>query len=262
MNTPLKDSTSIRYLKRLYKKRFKEDKEISEKDIIYFLRDAMSDVHYSGKINDKERVAKSFYEPEILTLVTAKEWDWHYTDIDKCNILTYALYNKVDEVANYLINHKYDLSVYSKDVSDALTATIRMNNIDYFKKIVDLENIHPQYLVNLNVHSYMAKAANPTGLGCYNDYLSTLSTIHQPDIIQKTIEAVVDSNHDFDKFLELQQFNTELFIEITDNVLDEKIKDMNTRKASQLVTSFSKHKLFHDLSKNLEDKPFKSSKKI
>ena len=261
MNILLKDSNSIPYLRQIYKKRFKEDKELSESDIIYFLRNAILNSHQPIKINNKVVVNFS-YEREVLTLVKAKEWDWHYTDIDKCNILTYAIFNKVDSVANYLIENKYDLSVYKEDVSHALTASIRINNIDYFKKIVESKNINTEYLIDLNVHSYIRKSANPTGLGSYNDYLNTLNCIHEPEMIRRTIESIIKSHYDFDKFLELQKFKPQLFIGIANKVLNENFKNIDKRKANQIMDSFSKYKLYHYLNNNLEYKKPKTLNKI
>lgn len=262
MNTLLKDSNSIPYLRQIYKERFKEDKELSESDIIYFLRNAILNSYKPIKINNNKVVANFSYEREVLTLVKAKEWDWHYLDIDKCNILTYALFNKVDSVADYLLEYKYDLSLYKEDVSHALTASIRIDNIDYFKKIVESKNINTEYLIDLNVHSYIKKSANPTGLGVYNDYLNTLNCIHEPEMIRKTIEGVIKSHTDFDKFLVFQKFNSQLFIEIVDKVLNENFKDMDKRKANQIMDSFSKYKLYHDLNHNLEYKKPKTLNKI
>lgn len=262
MNTPLKDSTSIIYLRNLYKERFKHKDEICEKDIVYFLRDSISDVYYPIQPYDKKRVAKSFYETEILNLVKAKEWDWHYVDIDNCNILTYSIFNKADTVSDYLIEKKYDLSVYKKDVSDALCASIRMNNLDYFKKIVDNPILNLDYLVDLNIKSYMSKTANPSGLGKYNEYLSTLEQIHCPEIIEKTVTGIIKEKHNFDSFLELQSFEPSIFIAITEKVLNEKFKSLGEKKTSHAMTSFAKFKLFYELQNNLESKPIKISKKI
>lgn len=258
MNNSLKESISIIYLKKLYKKRFKEDKEISEKDIIYFLRDSMSHL----RKNYTNILVKPFYEKEILNLIKAKDWDWHYTDIDNCNILTYSIFNKVDSIADYLIENKYDLSIYTKDVSNALCASIRINNIDYFKKIVNNEDLNSQYFIDLNIHSYKWRAINPINFEIYNKYLNSLEKTHKTETIYKITENIINLNHDFDKFLEHQEFDNEIFIEIVDKILNDKTIDMHKSKSDKLISSFSKYRLYHDLNKNLLNKKNNQSKKI
>jgi hypothetical protein len=138
----------IKHLNNKYENIFNFEK-VTEKEIIYFCRDALN--HESS---NKDSFLKVFYEKEILELIKLKEWDWFKEDIDKNNILTYPIYNNAFEIVKYLIeNKKYNLKKYDTRISNALQASIILTG-QKMQEYITSQDIHNDYVNDMIFKAY------------------------------------------------------------------------------------------------------------
>lgn len=149
---------------------------ISEKDIIFMSRTCLA----------KRDINYHYYEKEILEIIQSKNWNWEEKDIDGCNLLTYPIYNQAFNIVNYLINEKkYDLSLYRKDISTALSASIMLNGMMLEKLLT--YSLHQDYPYELlkKVYSFILIMTHNENDEYRNIYLkhskTILSTMNQPD---------------------------------------------------------------------------------
>lgn len=212
--------------------------EIREKDIIYFLRDALST--YGSKTTKKRD--RENYEKEIFEIIKSKEWDWHKTDIDGCNMLCYSLYNRADEISDYLLDYKYDITQYKKDVSHALGALVTLQGFDYFEKIFTNNDIHSNYLVN--TYSIAMSRWEHTHNCYYEKYLKVFSKNEKiPFLKEEILKNLINWD---EKTITYYLSHTEVSIPMIENVLKE---NMNTNMKSHIQKHLFTLQLEEDLLK-------------
>jgi hypothetical protein len=122
---------------------------LTEKNIIYFCRDALS--YYNTDHDSK----KAVFEAEILEIIKSKEWNWNATDIDKNIILTYPVYNYSLPIVQYLLeNEKYNIKEYNKTISNALGSSITIFGGVTLNYLLNLEDMDIMYRTDLAIKSY------------------------------------------------------------------------------------------------------------
>lgn len=163
---------------------------VTEKDIIYFCRDALS--------TDIDNSKKAIYEKEILELIKSKEWNWFAQDIDKNVILTYPVRNNAFTIVKYLLeNKKYNLEEYNEKLSGAVKACVSLVG-DSMCEYLMSHNLHQDYLNDLAFKAYiMSDSVVPT---------------YRLTYIEKAVK-LVNMGTDFEKILYnfLNDFNSDDF---------------------------------------------------
>lgn len=138
------------YLNKKYKKQLNIE-DITEKDIIFFCRDALS--HSLTKEN-KNSNEKAIYEEEILSLIKLKDWNWFAKDIDKNIMLTYPVYNNAFTIVKYLLeNQKYNLEEYNEEISRALQSCIMLTG-EKMQEYLLSKKIHSEYITDMAFKAY------------------------------------------------------------------------------------------------------------
>lgn len=162
---------------------------ITEKDIIYFCRDALS----MNSLENKEE-----YEKEILELIKLKEYDWFVQDLDKNVILTYPIRNNAFTIVKYLLdNKKYNLQEYNESLSGAVKSCILLTGEDMCDCLLSY-NLHQDYIEDMAFQAYIM-----------SDYVSPK---YRLTYVEKAVK-LVNYNTDFSKILDkfLNNFNSEEF---------------------------------------------------
>lgn len=138
------------YLNKKYKKQLNIE-DITEKDIIFFCRDALS--HSLTKEN-KNNNKKAIYEKEILSLIKLKDWNWFAKDIDKNIIFTYPVYNNSFTIVEYLLdNQKYNLKEYNEEISGSLQSCIMLTG-EKMQEYLLSKKIHSEYITDMAFKAY------------------------------------------------------------------------------------------------------------
>ena len=186
----------IPHLEKKYKKKFIVE-EITEKDIIYFCRDALA---HSLTEKNKGNNQKSIYEKEILSLIKLKEWDWFAKDIDKNIILTYPVYNNAFTIVEYILeNKKYNLEQYNEQCSGALKACIMLTG-EKMQEYILSKNIHSEYITDMAFKAYtMSEYVMPK---YKNEYLKKAEELIQ---INTNFEKLVMNFLKYDEFEKVRQ---------------------------------------------------------
>lgn len=166
---------------------------ITEKDIIYFCRDALA-------INKKNE-NKVIYEKEILEIIKSKEWDWFTQDIDKNVILTYPIRNNAFNIVKYLLeNKKYNLQEYNEKLSGAVKSCIALAGNEMCEYLLS-QDLHQEYIEEMAFQAYIM-----------SDYVVPQ---YRLTYLEKAIE-LTSLNTDFSKILNkfLNSFSSEEFKKI------------------------------------------------
>ncbi len=243
---------------------------LTEKNIIYFCRDALSSFVKSEKL-------KSGYENEILNMIKKKgldNLDIHKTDIDDNNLLLYPVYNGAFKIVDFLLKSgKYDLTVYNKGVSKALTACVHLNGekmLDYLLSYT----LNNEYVVDMMDQAiyYTVAVENAKSKLFYSEIFKRLmlrvdgseegflkiatNFFHSGSDLNKTKEAIIF-------FMENYSFDVEKKILLIDTLIEEKHKERFKFYAFfEKAQVFEQFKIKHVLEKEILDPSKVKSLKI
>jgi hypothetical protein len=226
---------------------------ITEKNIIYFCRDALS---YYASPKDPD------YEKEILELIKQKDYDWFINDNDGNIILTYPILNDAFTILDYLIsNKKYDLSVYNNKINDSILASIRKTGKKMIKYLLN-QNIHPNYITNMALTSFKMSdhISSPNNYNYIKNALFILNKAPQTAItfeyiFSNMIRNPVTSGNSLIYLLNEHKLNNNEKIQIIDLFFEE---DKNSRyplklnKIEEKIKTIEKWKFYLSLIEKYE----------
>ncbi len=228
-------------------------KNITEKDIIYFCRDALS-----------KKENHSLYDEEILNLIQYKKWNWNHEDIDRNIILTYPVYNNSIKIVKFLFENVYDTKVYDEKISNALCACINLRGDEMLAFILSNE-INKTYVDDLVYRCYfmsnraVSYAKRYVGMAekimKNSDFKYVANKIIHTDGMVNSFSHFI-FKHEMDKYEKIQVLNKLFETEI------QFYKKMNNN-FKEKQDELARLKLLFDLEKNLKTNSIeKRGKKI
>lgn len=232
------------------------NKEIDTFDITFLLRDAFC--YYNRQKTSKKDLHQ--IKSEVLCLIknNKEKLNWHKKDIDNCIPLTYSLFNQVNDISDYLLNNIYDTSIYSKELSQAIGASVHLDNLSYFKKLIKTWSMHFKIKENLIIHSIKLAVDNETGLKPYYDFLITIDSFKHVSFIYPIVENLTINKlqKDFKFFLYHNPYEPEAIISTTEQYFN------NKEGLDDFKEIFFKWRLYYDLRHNLDLKNYTKINKV
>ena len=192
-------------------------REITEKDIIYFCRDALSD---SG-------IDPTFYEEEILNIIKSKKWDLEYKDIDGNIILTYPIFNNSIRIVKFLLDYIYDAKVFKEDMNQSFCSCLNIKpKSDEMISFLVKANINQKYKDNMLLQSYFlsSRALN----NYYKDSLNNADKLMIGSNFEFVANKLINSEglvEAFSHYIFKHEMIVDKKIEVLDKIFSKELND-------------------------------------